>query len=95
MLTRVFVSTFFELLARLMLSPLLTLRWAARGEDPVVIGWLSASLFIAIIVATPRVPFIVKRSGLRLCYLVSGALPLAALALLFASDALLPWFVAV
>lgn len=32
MLPRVFVSTFVELLAMLMLSPLLTLRLAARGD---------------------------------------------------------------
>ena len=93
-LVRLFVSTFCELNAVLMLMPLMTLRLAARGEAAWVIGLFGAALYGAIFAVTPFAAACTRRLGLRATYVISGAAPLMAVATLAVTDALGAWFLA-
>lgn len=93
-LIRLFVSTFCELNAVLMLMPLMTLRLAARGEAAWVIGLFGSALFGAIFIVTPFAAACTRRLGLRATYVLSGTAPLLAVTLIAQTTRLDAWFLA-
>jgi|LNFM01.2.fsa_nt_gb MFS family permease len=93
-LARVFASTFCELIAVLMLMPVMTLRLAARAEPPWVIGFFGATLYVAIFIVTPFAAACTRRFGLRATYVLSGSTPLLAVAIVLATSQLAWWFLA-
>lgn len=93
-LVRLFVSTFCELNAVLMLMPLMTLRLAARGEAAWIIGCFGAALYTAIFLVTPFAAACTQRIGLRATYVLSGSAPLFAVATLAMTARLELWFLA-
>jgi len=93
-LGRLFLSTFCELNAVLMLMPLMTLRLAARHEATWIIGCFGASLYGAIFLVTPFAAACTRRLGLRATYALSGSAPLLAVATLAVTDQLSWWFLA-
>lgn len=93
-LARLFVSTFCELNAVLMLMPLMTLRLAARGEAAWIIGLFGAALYGAIFLVTPFAAAFTRRAGLRATYVLSGSAPLVAVATIAVTARLDAWFLA-
>lgn len=93
-LIRIFASTFCELMAVLMLMPIMTLHLAARGEPARLIGLFGAVLYVAIFLVTPFAAVCTKRFGLRATYVLSGATPLLAVTLLLQTTSLASWFLA-
>ena len=93
-LLRLFVSTFCELNAVLMLRPLMTLRLAARGEAAWIIGLFGAALYSAIFVVTPFAAACTRRLGLRATFVLTGSAPLTAVALILVTARLEAWFLA-
>jgi len=93
-LVRLFVSTFCELNAVLMLMPLMTLRLAARGEAAWIIGLFGAALYGAIFLVTPFAAAFTRRVGLRATYALSGSAPLFAVATIAVTARLDAWFLA-
>lgn len=93
-LIRLFLSTFCELNAVLMLMPLMTLRLAARGEAAWVIGLFGSALFGAIFIVTPFAAACTRRLGMRATYVLSGTAPLLAVTLIALTARLDAWFLA-
>lgn len=85
-LVRIFASTLFELLAVVMLMPLITLRLAQAGEPAWLIGAFGASLWLAIFAVTPFAAHVTKRFGMRATYVLSGFVPLASVSLLLQTE---------
>lgn len=93
-LARLFVSTFCELNAVLMLMPLMTLRLAARHEPAWIIGLFGAALYGAVFLVTPFAAVCARRIGLRATYVLSGTAPMLAVATLAVTARLEAWFLA-
>lgn len=94
-LLRIFGSTFFELVGVLMLMPVLTVRLAARGEAPWLIGLFGASLYLAIFAVTPFTTRITQRWGLRAVYVASGCSPVLVVGVFLATTHVVAWLLAV
>ncbi len=76
-LVAAFGSTFFELVGFFMLMPLLQLTLATRGISASGIGMFTALEWAGVFVVTPLAGRLARALGERLCFWLSGALPLA------------------
>lgn len=92
-LAALFVATFLELSGLFLFGPLLSFMLHARGLDTAAVGGFAALQWLGLLLATPFAGRWAQRLGPRRALLVSGAVPLVALAGMQLSDALPLWAV--
>lgn len=90
-LVALFAATFFELCGIFVFAPLMLFQLKARGLDSTAAGAFAALNWAGVLVATPFASAVVQRLGTQRALVVSGAVPVLALAGIQASSQLGLW----
>lgn len=90
-LVALFAATFAELAGLFMFGPLLLITLKARGLDTAAVGAFASLQWAGLLAATPFASAWVQRLGPRRALLLSGAVPLATVAGMVATDHLGGW----
>ena len=92
-LWRIIVSFIFGAISFWMTIPLTTLLLGQGGVDPAVIGAFASMPWLALLVASPVLPALIRRLGLLSAYRLGIAMSLVSITCFALTDALSAWFV--